>query len=92
MPNQNSSFQSQFVPAEKPYTVYAFVWGGENTTVALDVTGVKDATAHQSCSVVESAIVESSVCHISLAEGTVIHYGTSVCATRIISEIGVVGN
>ena len=34
MSNQNNSFQSQFVPAEKPYTVYAFVWGGENTTVA----------------------------------------------------------
>lgn len=46
MPNQNSSFQSQFVPAEKPYTVYAFVWGGENTTVAqligTMVTGTMD--------------------------------------------------
>ena len=46
MSNQYNSFQSQFVPADKPYTVYAFVWGGENTTVAqligTMVTGTMD--------------------------------------------------
>lgn len=33
MSQQNSSFQSQFIPAEKPYAVYAFVWEGTNTSV-----------------------------------------------------------
>ena len=34
MSQQNSFFQSQFVPAEKPYAVYAFVWEGTNTSIA----------------------------------------------------------
>ena len=33
MSQHNSFFQSQFVPAEKPYAVYAFVWEGTNTSV-----------------------------------------------------------
>ena len=32
--NQNNFFQSQFVPAEKPYNVYCFVWEGPYTAVA----------------------------------------------------------
>ncbi len=43
---QNGFFQSQFVPAEKPYNVYALVWGGEYTVVAqligTMVTGTMD--------------------------------------------------
>lgn len=43
---QNGSFQSQFIPAEKPYNVYALVWEGENTAVAqligTMVTGTMD--------------------------------------------------
>ena len=30
---QNSFFQSQFIPADKPYAVYAFVWECTNTSV-----------------------------------------------------------
>lgn len=33
MSQQNSFFQSQFVPADKPYALYAFVWEGTNTSV-----------------------------------------------------------
>ena len=43
---QNGFFQSQFVPAEKPYNVYALVWGAENPAVAqligTMVTGTMD--------------------------------------------------